>query len=134
MVKLAGNRERMSGMKLIEVYRFRVVVSAGYEAELLHSIEKVVPLSYGNYDRLAWVSSPGTVQYRALPGADPTSPDEKNIMAAEDDLVEEKCVAIEFSIPRDDALKNAIIEDGIYRAHPWVEPVVSFYPAHETLR
>ena len=59
MVKLAGNRERMSGMKLIEVYRFRVVVSAGYEAELLHSIEKVVPLIYGNYDRVAWVSSPG---------------------------------------------------------------------------
>ncbi len=132
MVGPVGNRERMSGMKVVEVYHFRVVVPAGYEAELLHSIEKVVPLSYGNYDRLAWVSSPGTVQYRALPGADPTSPDEKNIIAAEDDLVEEKCVAIEFSIPRDDALKRSVIENGIYRAHPWDEPLVSIYPAHET--
>ena len=121
-------------MKVVEVYHFRVLVSVGYEAELLHSIEKVVPLTYGNYDRVAWVSSPGMERYRALPEANPTSPDDKNVNATEDDIVKEKCVAIEFSIPRDDALKSAIIEDGIYRAHPWVEPVVSFYPAHETLR
>ncbi len=124
----------MRVMKVVEVYHFRVVVPTGYEAELLHSIEKVAPLTYGNYDRVAWVSAPGMEQYRVPPGADATSPDDKNVIATEDDIVKEKCVAIEFSIPRDDALKSAIIEDGIYRAHPWVEPVVSFYPAHETLR
>ena len=42
-------------MKLIEVYYFHVDVPAGYDAELLHSIEKVVPLTYGNYDRVARV-------------------------------------------------------------------------------
>ncbi len=119
-------------MKVVEVYHFRVVVPAGYEAKLLHSIEKVVPLAHGKYDRVAWVSSPGMEQYRIPPGADATSPDDQNVIATDDDLVKEKCVAIEFSIPRDDALKRAVIEDGIYRAHPWVEPVVSVYPAHET--
>jgi hypothetical protein len=43
MVKPAGNRERMSGMKLVEVYHFRVIAPAQYVAELLRSIEKVVP-------------------------------------------------------------------------------------------
>jgi hypothetical protein len=124
----------MSVMKVVEVYHFRVVVPAGYEPELLHSIEKVVPLTYGNYDRVAWVSSPGMQQYRVLPGADPASPDDKNVIAAEDDLVKLKCVAVEFSIPRDDALKRSVIEEGIYRVHPWDEPVVSVYPAHETRR
>ncbi len=119
-------------MKVVEVYHFRVVVPTGYEAELLHSIEKVVPLTYGNYDRVAWVSAPGMEQYRVPPGADATSPDDKNVIATEDDIVKEKCVAIEFSIPRDDALKRSVIEDGIYPVHPWDEPVVSVYPAHET--
>ncbi len=121
-------------MKLVEVYHFRVVVPAGYEAELLHSIEKVAPLTYGKYDRVAWVSSPGVEQYHVPPGADAAYPDDNNVIASEDDVVKERCVAIEFSIPRDDALKRAVIEDGIYRAHPWVEPNVTVYPAHETLR
>ncbi len=134
MVRPVANRERKSVMKVVEVYQFRVVVPVGYEAKLLHSIEKVAPLTYGNYDRVAWVSSPGMEQYRVLPGADAASPDDTNVIAAEGDLVKVKCVAIEFSIPRDDALKRSVIEDGIYRAHPWVEPVVSVYPAHETRR
>jgi len=121
-------------MKVVEVYHFRVLVSGGYEAELLHSIEKVVPLTYGNYDRVAWVSSPGMEQYRVLSGADPISPDDKIVIAAEDDLSKIKCVAIEFSIPRDDALMQSVIEDGIYPVHPWDEPVVSVYPGHETRR
>jgi hypothetical protein len=132
MAKPAGIRERMSVMKLVEVYHFRVIVPAGYEAKLLHSIEKIVPLSHGIYDRVAWVSSPGMEQYRIPPGADATPPDDKNVIVTEEDLVKEKCVAIEFSIPRDDALKHAVIEDGVFTAHPWVEPVVSVYPAHET--
>ena len=74
-------------MKVVEVYHFRVVVPTGYEAELLHSIEKVVPLTYGNYDRVAWVSAPGMEQYRVPPGADATSPDDKNVIATEDDIV-----------------------------------------------
>ncbi len=121
-------------MKLVEVYHFRVVVPAGYEPEVLQSIEKIVPLTYGNYDRVAWVSSPGMELCRVLPGANPASQDDKNVIAAEDDLVKLKCVAVEFSIPRDDALKRSVIEEGIYRVHPWDEPVVSVYPAHETRR
>ncbi len=121
-------------MKVVEVYHFRVVVTAGYEAELLHSIEKVVPLTYGNYDRVAWVSSPGIEQCRVLPRANPASQDDLIVIAEEDDLVQMKCVAIEFSIPRDEALKRSVIEDGIYSVHPWDEPVVEIYPAHETRR
>ena len=121
-------------MKFVEVYHFRVVVSAGYEAELLHSIEKVVPLTYGNYDRVAWVSSPGIEQCRVLPGANPASQDDLNVIAEEDDLLQMKCVAIEFSIPRDDALMRSVIEDGIFPVHPWDEPVVFVYPGHETRR
>ena len=121
-------------MKLVEVYHFRVIAPAQYVAELLRSIEKVVPLTYGNYDRVAWVSSPGTGQCRVLPGANPASREDLNVIAEEDDLLQMECVTIEFSIPRDDALMRSVIEDGIYPAHPWDEPVVSVYPAHETRR
>ncbi len=134
MVSPVGNRERMRVMKVVEVYHFRVVVTAGYEAKLLHSIEKVVPLTYGNYDRVAWVSSPGMEQYRVLSGAEPISPDDKIVIAAEDDLSKIKCVAIEFSIARDDALMRSVIEDGIFPVHPWDEPVVFVYPGYETLK
>ena len=132
MVRPVGDRKRMSVMKVVEVYHFRVLVSGGYEAELLHSIEKVVPLTYGNYDRVAWVSSPGMAQYRVLSGADPISPDDRIDIAAEDDLSKIKCVAIEFSIARDDALMRSVIEDGIFPVHPWDEPVVFVYPGYET--
>ena len=121
-------------MKLVEVYHFRVIVPAQYVAELLRSIEKVVPLTYGNYDRVAWVSSPGTGQCRVLPGANPASREDLNVIAEEDDLLQMECVTIEFSIPRDDALMRSVIEDGIFPVHPWDEPVVSVYPAQETRR
>ena len=87
-----GNRVWMRVIKVVEVYHFRVVVPAGYEADLLHSIEKIVPPTYGNYDRITWVSSPGMEQYRVLPGVEPASQDDKNVIATEDDLVKAKCV------------------------------------------
>lgn len=71
-------------------------------------------------------------QYRIPPGAAATPPDDQNLIETEDGFVKEKSVTIEFSIPRDDALKRAVIQDGILSAHPWVEPVISVYPAHET--
>ena len=119
-------------MKLKEIYRFRVVVSAGYEAGILHSIEKVVPLTYGNFDRCASVSSPEIVQCRVLPGANPPPREDLNVVAEEDDLIKMECVTIEFSIPRDDALMRSVIEDGIFPAHPWDEPGIFVYPAYET--
>jgi hypothetical protein len=119
-------------MKLVEVYYFHVDVPAGYVAELLQSIEKVVPLTYGNYDRVARVSSPQIVQARVRPEANPASRDALNVIAEEDDLLQMECVKIEFSIPRDDALMRSVIEDGIYPAHPWDEPGIFVYPAHET--
>jgi hypothetical protein len=120
-------------MKVVEVYYFRVDVPVGYEAELLHSVEKVVPLTFGNYDRVARVSSPEIVRCRALPGANPNpaTRDNLNVDAEEDDLLQMECVTVEFSIPRDDALMRSVIEDGIYPAHPWDEPGVFVYPAHE---
>jgi len=109
-----------------------VLVSAGHESDFLYSIEKVVPLTYGNYDRCASVSSPEIVRCRVLPGANLPSREDLNVVAEENDLLQMECVTIEFSIPRDDALMRSVIEDGIYPAHPWDEPSVCVYPAYET--
>ena len=123
-------------MKLVETYYFKVVVPIGYEDEILDSIVKVVPLTWGNYDRLASISSPKKLQGRVLSGANPNlvSRDGPNIVAEEGVLIQSECVTVEFSIPRDDTLMRSVIEDGIFPAHPWEEPVVFVYPVLETRR
>ena len=123
-------------MEILETYCFCVVVPTGYETEVLHSIEKVVPLTWGNYDRVARVSSPKILRCRVLPGAKPNAVtrDGPTLTVEEGDLLELECVDLEFSIPRDDALMRSVIEDGIMPAHPWDEPGVFVYPVLETRR
>ena len=123
-------------MKLIEVYYFRVLVPPEYEADLVESIVKVTPLTWGNYDRVTRLCSPETIRCRPLPGANPNpvSPVSLDGDADQDEILQEGVVSVEFSIPKDDALMRAVIEDGIFPAHPHDEPGVFVFPAIETRR
>ena len=87
-------------MKLVETYYFNVIVPVGYEEAILDSIEQVVPLTWGHYDRVTRISSPKTLRCRVRAGANPNAvtADGSKIDAAEGDLLQLECVSIEFSI------------------------------------
>ena len=104
-------------MKLKPVYRVTTFVPPAQLDLVLAGISRVVPLRVGLYERVVWSSSPGLEQFRPCPGANPTQ-GEAGILEKVDS------VALVFSIPRDRALLEKVLVEGLIPSHPWEEPVV----------
>jgi len=86
------------------------------EAErILEELTKIVPLTYGNYDRCALRSAAGIEHYRPLEGA-ASGAEEKVRMRP-------GVVQVSFLIPRDHALLEQAV-DQIFAVHCYEEPVI----------
>lgn len=104
-------------MRLQPVYRVTVFVPPQHLRALQDGICAVDPLQAGDYDRAMWVSAPGEEQFRPLPGAHPAA----GVVGA---LERVPSVRLEFAIPRDAALLERIVAQGIRPHHPWEAPAI----------
>ena len=104
-------------MKLRPVYRVTTFVPPEHLERLLAGIQRVVPLRYGEYDAVAWWSAEGTEQFRPLAGARPTHGEIGRLERV-------TTLRLELSIPRDPALLDRLLGEGLLPHHPWEEPAV----------
>lgn len=99
------------------VYRITTFVPVEKLEALLDGILKVEPLKWGKYDQVAWVSEGVTERFRPLPGSNPTA-------GTVGELEKVDSVRLEFMIPRDQALLERLLTEGLIPSHPWEEPAV----------
>jgi hypothetical protein len=104
-------------MKLKPIYRVTTFVPPEHLEALLKGILSVVPLQFGLYDQVAWWSSPGIEQFKPRSGSKPT-------VGKADILEKTNSVALIFALPRDQALLEKVLQEGLIPNHPWEEPVV----------
>jgi len=104
-------------MALEHVYRVMTLVPPDGMEGVIEGVISVANLAVGHYDRVLWWSSPGTEQYLPLSGANPRTADIG-------ELRRDPTVRLEFSIPRDEAMLNLVVDEGIRPAHPYEEPVI----------
>lgn len=100
-----------------QVYRITTFVPPDRLDGLLEGVARVVPLVYGHYDRAAWWSAEGVEQFRPLPGARPT-------VGRENETSRVASIRVEFAIPRDPALLERLLSQGLVPNHPFEEPAV----------
>jgi hypothetical protein len=99
------------------VYRITTFVPPEKLEALLDGITRVVPLEWGKYDRVAWVSGEVMEQFRPLPGSNPGA-------GKVGEMERVPSVRLEFVIPRDQALLERLLTEGLIPSHPWEEPAV----------
>lgn len=99
------------------VYRITTFVPPEKLEALLDGITRVVPLKWGKYDQVAWVSGEVTERFRPLPGSNPTA-------GTIGELEKVPSMRLEFTIPRDQALLEKLLTEGLIPSHPWEEPAV----------
>jgi hypothetical protein len=107
----------MRNMELREVYRITIFAPPDSLDVLLAGLEGVVPLRFGEYDSSAWWSAVGTEQFRPLPSAKPT-------VGVVGEVERVPTIRLEFAIPRDAALLERVLDEGVKPNHPWQEPAV----------
>jgi hypothetical protein len=111
--------------KLRTVYRIITFVPPNHLTGVLEGVKKIVPLTYGQYDSVAWWSAEGVEQFRPQPGAHPAA-------GKENLLSQLPSVRLEFSIPQDDELLDRVLNKGLIPNHPWEEPVIYIQAALAT--
>ena len=89
---------------------------------VLEAIVASDPLSWGDYDRVSFISSCGEQRFRSLPGG---------VNAPTGDVVVVECVEIQvFTTARGADLERLLVS--IYDAHPYEEPVIQLMEATRT--
>jgi len=82
--------------------------------EILDAVLSATSLTYGDYDSVAFTTSIGAQQFRALAGCR---------HGAAEAVVEVPCVEVTFYISQaSDTLSHALA--AVYNAHPYEEPVI----------
>lgn len=95
--------------RLVKHYRIVTFVPAESIDSFVTHIAPLIPAFLGTYSDVCWWSAPGTEHFRP-DGADRAQ--------------QEPSIRFECSIPKDKRLLMRIIEQGIKKHHPWVEPVI----------
>lgn len=108
------------------VYRITTFVPPDKLEALLEGITRVVPLGWGKYDQVSWVSGEVTERFRPLAGSNPTA-------GTVGELEKVPSVRLEFVIPRDEALLEKMLTEGLIPSHPWEEPAVFIDESRVTL-
>ncbi len=112
-------------MKLMDCYRIVTFIPPEHLERLIDALSASDMLTYGNYKDVLWFSSVGTGQFTPINGANPT----QGSIGERERVVE---VRIEFSILKDEANLNKLINKVVLPAHPWEEPAISIYETKET--
>jgi len=102
----------------------RLLVQVPQEAALrvLQAITAADPLTYGDYDQVAFTTSPGAQQFRSLSGG--RNPET-------DAAVTVPCVELQVFTEATGQELEPILR-AIYDAHPYEEPVIQLLPAERT--
>ena len=99
------------------VYKLCVMIPAAYLETVKQALFNAGAGSYGRYDCCCW-QSPGTAQFRPLPGSQPSYGQHGEVFSEETWKVEMLCAA-HCLIPAIAALK---------KAHPYELPAFDYYP------
>ena len=110
---------------LVQAYRIVVFIPEGAEECILQAVLALDDLQYGSYKGVSWTAAAGIERFTPEPDASPT-------LGGMGEQVRAPVVRVEFSIPRDNALLQSIIDCAIYPNHPWEEPVISVSETIET--
>lgn len=102
---------------LKKMYRITVYVPPSHLEDLIGSITDRISLRYGNYDSVMWWSCEGTEQFRPLGESRPSEGERGGVSRL-------PSVMLQFSIPHDSQILEAVINDAIIPFHPWEEPVI----------
>jgi hypothetical protein len=103
-------------MNFRRIYRITVFVPVDSAAAVKRALAESGELRHANYADVIFTSAPGTEQFRALDGANPT-------LGEIGTLTEAPSLKLVFSIARDAARLETVLE-AITRSHPWEEPVI----------
>ncbi|EBA17327.1 hypothetical protein RSK20926_06312 [Roseobacter sp. SK209-2-6] len=103
----------------------RVLVQVPKEAmqRVMSAILEAEPLTWGDYDQVAFTTSEGVQQFRSTGGG---------INAATDHVVEVPCAELQFFVPKSGQALEPLLR-GIYHAHPYEEPVIQLVPSFRSL-
>lgn len=104
-------------MPLQSILRVTVFVPADKLRRVIDGVKQVYPLGDNFYDSVLWYVENAHEEFRAHSGAHPTR-------GRIGELHSERVSMLVFSIPRDHALLQMIMDDGIKRTHPWEKPAV----------
>lgn len=102
-------------MKLQAIYRVTVFVPQNALADLIESVKRVYPLGDDYYDSVLWYLENAREQFRPRSGSRPRR-------GRINELHEEPVSMLVFSVPRDEALLDLVVEDGVRASHPWEAP------------
>lgn len=100
----------------------RILVQVPHKSadQVLAAILQEDPLSWGDYDQVAYTTSVGQQQFRSLSGG-------RNM--ATNAAVGVACVELQVFVPRTGQALGSLI-CAIYHAHPYEEPVIQLIPAY----
>lgn len=102
-------------MQLQPIYRITVFVPRDALRQLVDGVKKVFPLGDDYYDSVLWYLEDAREEFRARPGAKPAR-------GAVGELHQEPVSMLVFSVPRDAAVLERVLEEGIRANHPWEAP------------
>ncbi|HEX7031130.1 MAG TPA: hypothetical protein VF254_11065 [Gammaproteobacteria bacterium] len=102
-------------MQLQAIYRITVFVPQDAFRELVDGIKRVFPLGDDYYDSVLWFLEDGREEFRARTGAKPAR-------GRVGELHQEPVSMLVFSVPRDEAMLERVVEEGIRKNHPWESP------------
>lgn len=102
----------------------RILVQVPEQAagQVLAAILAVEPLSWGDYDQVAFTTRAGVQQFRSLPGG-------RN--AATEDVLEVACVELQVFVPKQGQQLEPVLR-AIYHVHPYEEPVIQLLSGART--
>lgn len=102
-------------MQLQAIYRITVFVPQSAFRTLVDGVKRVFPLGDDYYDSVLWYLEDAHEEFRAGSRANPTRGEPGK-------LHQEPVSMLVFSVPRDEAMLERVVEEGIKANHPWEAP------------
>lgn len=104
-------------MSLISIYRVTVFVPSAQLRAVIDGVKAVHALGDNYYDSVLWFLHDAHEEFRARHGSHPAR-------GAIGELHGETVSMLVFSLPRDRALLDKVLEEGVKAHHPWEKPGV----------
>lgn len=113
-------------MALYDRYRIMTYVPLSHLEKVKEAVCNSGFLTYGNYDKVLWVSAEGDEQYEPLENSNPR----KGKIGK---LEKGTSFRLEFSIDKNDEKLKMLLNNFLLPAHPWEEPIISILECKENI-
>lgn len=108
---------RGKALSLVSIYRITVFVPSDDLRAVINGIKRVYALGDDYYDSVLWFLHDAHEEFRARSGAHPAR-------GEIGELHGETVSMLIFSLPRERALLDKVLEEGVAPNHPWEKPGV----------